>query len=59
MSRANKVSSQVPLKPKFDTRPYERPGLSEADILEIKDSFDIFDREHTGSINPKCILLLS
>jgi hypothetical protein len=53
MSRSNKTTSQ-PSKPKFDTKPYERPGLSEADILEIKDAFDIFDREHTGLINPSC-----
>lgn len=40
-------------KPKFNTKPYERPGLTETDILEIKEQFDIFDREHVGSINPK------
>ena len=53
MSRANK-QSQPQSKPKFDTRPYQRPGLNETDILEIKESFDIFDKEHIGSINPKC-----
>lgn len=52
MSRANKQSQQQPLKPKFDTRPYQRPGLNETDILEIKDTFDLYDREHVGSINP-------
>ena len=51
MSRTKKNSQTV--KPKFDTSPYERPGLTEADILEIKDAFDMFDREHVGSINPK------
>ena len=53
MSRANK-SSQQSSKPKFDTKPYERPGLTEADILEIKESFDLFDRDHIGLINPSC-----
>jgi len=55
MNRSNKQAQQTTAKPKFDTRPYERPGLSENDILEIKESFDIFDREHVGSINPKGI----
>lgn len=54
MSRT-KASQQPPIKPKFDTKPYERPGLTSADILEIKESFDIFDREHIGLINPKGI----
>jgi Ca2+-binding EF-hand superfamily protein len=54
MSRANKQAQQVVAKPKFDTRPYQRVGLNESDILEIKEAFDIFDREHVGSINPKC-----
>ena len=49
MSRTKKTE---PIKPKFDTKPYEKAGLNESDILEIKDSFDIFDREHTGLINP-------
>jgi hypothetical protein len=53
MSRANKQTPPQPLKPKFDTRPYQRPGLNETDILEIKDIFDIFDKDHAGSINPK------
>ena len=34
MSRANKQSQQ-PAKPRFDTKPYQRPGLNETDILEI------------------------
>jgi len=52
MSRAKK-NSQATVKPKFDTKPYERPGLTESDILEIREHFDLFDREHVGSINPK------
>lgn len=48
----SRTKRSEPTKPKFDTKPYERPGLTETDILEIKESFDIFDREHTGLINP-------
>jgi len=33
MSRSNKQAQQTPAKPKFDTRPYERSGLTETDIL--------------------------
>ena len=56
MSRTK--ASQPPTKPKFDTKPYERPGLTEADILEIKEAFDVFDREHIGLINPKGTICL-
>lgn len=38
--------------PKWDPTPYVKPGLSEAEVLSIKESFDIFDPKHTGSINP-------
>lgn len=58
MSRTNKPAQQQ-VKPKFDTRPYQRPGLNEADILEIKETFDLFDKEHVGSINPKGIFVVS
>ena len=53
MSRTTKKQDN---KPKFDTTPYQRPGLTESDILEIKEVFDMFDREHCGTINPKGIL---
>lgn len=58
MSRTNKPAQQ-PIKPKFDTRPYHRPGLNEADIFEIKETFDLFDKEHVGSINPKGTLTVN
>ncbi len=40
--------------PKFNAKPYVREGLTESEIIEIKSYFDIFDREHIGSISPKC-----
>lgn len=52
MSRSQK-NLETNDAPKFNAKPYVRPGLSESDIQEIKDHFDIFDREHIGSINPK------
>jgi len=39
--------------PKFNVKPYIREGLTESDILEIKDYFDLFDKEHVGSISAK------
>ena len=38
---------------KFHPKDYERPGLTEDEILEIKEAFDLFDPEKTGYINPK------
>ena len=40
---------------KFNAKSYEKPGLSEEEILEIKEAFDLFDIESTGSIDPRCI----
>jgi hypothetical protein len=56
MSRSKKTEA---IKPKFDTTPYQRPGLNESDILEIKEIFDMYDRQHIGSINPKGTLFVS
>merc|ERR1712167_540849 len=32
---------------------YERPGLSEEEIEEIKEAFDLFDTDGSGTIDPK------
>ncbi len=37
----------------FRPKDYERPGLTEDEILEIKEAFDLFDPDKTGYINPK------
>lgn len=37
----------------FYPKQYERPGISEDEILEIKEAFDLFDPDKTGYINPK------
>ena len=51
MSKAKQGQTAERLK--FDTKPYERPGLTETDILDIKETFDVFDKDHSGIINPK------
>ena len=38
----------------FNAKAYERPGLTEEEVLEIKEAFDLFDTDGGGSIDPKC-----
>ena len=37
----------------FNPKSYERPGLTEEEILEIKEAFDLFDTDGSGTIDPK------
>ena len=39
----------------FNAKAYERPGLTEEEVLEIKEAFDLFDTDGGGSIDPKGI----
>merc|ERR1712167_166383 len=34
----------------WDPRPWIRPGLGEEDVREIKDAFDLFDKDRSGEI---------
>ena len=45
------VSRQT--KSKFNANKYIRPGLTEDEIEEIKEAFDLFDTDGSGSIDPK------
>ena len=40
-------------KTKFAANKYIRPGLTEDEIEEIKEAFDLFDTDGSGSIDPK------
>lgn len=40
-------------KQAFNPKAYEKPGLTEDEILEIKEAFDLFDTDGGGSIDPK------
>jgi Ca2+-binding EF-hand superfamily protein len=40
---------------KFNPKLYEKPGLSEDEVIEIKEAFDLFDPEGNGSVDPKGI----
>jgi centrin-1 len=37
----------------FNAKAFERPGLTEEEVLEIKEAFDLFDTDGGGSIDPK------
>ncbi len=37
----------------FDPKSFERPGLTEEEVIEIKEAFDLFDADGGGSIDPK------
>ena len=37
----------------LSAKAYERPGLTEEEVMEIKEAFDLFDTDGGGSIDPK------
>ena len=37
----------------FNAKAFERPGLTEEEVMEIKEAFDLFDTDGGGSIDPK------
>ncbi|CAG9326852.1 unnamed protein product [Blepharisma stoltei] len=37
----------------FNPKQYERPGLTEDEIEEIKEAFDLFDTDGSGTIDPR------
>merc|ERR1712110_568104 len=39
--------------PNFQARKYERPGLKQDEIEEIKEAFDLFDTDQSGEIDLK------
>merc|ERR1712071_351811 len=40
-------------KAKFNAKKFERPGLTEDEIEEIKEASDLFDTDNSGTIDPK------
>ena len=40
-------------KAKFNAKKFERPGLTEDEIEEIREAFNLFDTDGSGMIDPK------
>ncbi len=57
-----KQAQQAPLPPAqgkhFNAAQYVKPGLSEAEVEEIKAAFDLFDTDQGGSVDTKGIFHL-
>ena len=60
MSRRNQVTTTTTKttvtkttggKGGFDTKNYEKNGLTEDEVLEIREAFDLFDTDHSGEID--------
>jgi hypothetical protein len=49
------VAGQVKAS-KFEPKQFVKSGLSEEDVIEIKQAFDLFDTDQGGSIDTKCNL---
>ena len=48
-SQAKQTTSVT--KTSFDTKNYEKNGLTEDEVLEIREAFDLFDTDHSGEID--------
>ena len=46
-----KTTTSAPAKTTFDTKNYEKNGLTEDEVLEIKEAFDLFDTDKSGEID--------
>ena len=53
MSRYNRNNNQVYNKSGKGSRPVERPGLTEDEIEEIREAFNLFDTDGSGTIDPR------
>jgi Ca2+-binding EF-hand superfamily protein len=43
----------------FNPKQYERPGLIEDEIIEIKEAFDLFDTEGNGYVDARVKITIS
>ena len=51
------IMKKAPKSKQFNAKAFERPGLTEEEVLEIKEAFDLFDTDGGGSIDPKGTLI--
>ena len=50
-TNSNAKQTQNMSKTAFDTKNYEKNGLTEDEVLEIKEAFDLFDSDKSGQID--------
>lgn len=54
-----KSSNQKMVYEAFSPDAYLSTGISRAEILELKDAFDLLDSTGTGKIDPTCMSFLT
>ena len=48
---SNKPAGKSTAKATFETKTYEKNGLTEDEVMEIKEAFDLFDTDKSGEID--------
>ena len=51
MNKGKKAQKVAAKQEVFDPKKYEKNGLTEDEVLEIKEAFDLFDTDHSGTID--------
>ncbi len=51
MNRGKKAQKVATKQEAFNPKNYEKNGLTEDEVIEIKEAFDLFDSDHSGTID--------
>ena len=51
MNRGKKAQKVATKQETFNPKNYEKNGLTEDEVIEIKEAFDLFDSDHSGTID--------
>ena len=51
MNKGKKAQQVISKQEAFNPKNYEKNGLTEDEVLEIKEAFDLFDTDHSGTID--------
>ena len=51
MNKGKKAQKVATKQAEFNPKNYEKNGLTEDEVLEIKEAFDLFDSDHSGTID--------
>ena len=52
MKKSGVTSAKTTVR--FDAKKYVKQGISEDQVMEAKEAFDLFDVEGRGYLDPKC-----